>query len=337
MGKVFSGGVEVPTGFKKLGNFPVSDDEVFEFYRDLNPSAYEGSIAYVKESELVYVKKNAGWDVLSPTLMARVLDGEFVVKNTTNSNTHLDIDTKSSYLMRGSQGRINYILDKADSPNYNGREIVICNHQTVDLEIRSNFDVQNPLHKALIIPNSDRIILKSDETATFKYIEGDNRYNLIYTSKFDPTYYKFEGQPTMPILSAVKVLASEYDLPDLRGKVKFEFRAVLEIIGSEREPSTVELKLFNTLDSSEVEILNLDYYGSGSRYIGLYKIYTLNENTSTINGINNVEMDFFHRQLSTAPQTMTKTLNYAGKYKLKMYVLSPNRSLRCSHSTIIIR
>lgn len=62
--KKYSGGVQVPTGFKKLGKFPGFDDQVVEFLADLDNTYYEGSVVYVISSQLLYVKRSDEWTPL---------------------------------------------------------------------------------------------------------------------------------------------------------------------------------------------------------------------------------------------------------------------------------
>jgi hypothetical protein len=63
MGKTFSGGIELGTGFKLLDPSPIVDYMVVDFIADLAelPNQFVGMETFVKESETEWVKTSAGW------------------------------------------------------------------------------------------------------------------------------------------------------------------------------------------------------------------------------------------------------------------------------------
>lgn len=67
MGKVYSNGVTLPTGFKREFPAPGFDDEIWEFISDLDtiPNQFIGMKVIVLETEELYVKKTSGWKLLS--------------------------------------------------------------------------------------------------------------------------------------------------------------------------------------------------------------------------------------------------------------------------------
>lgn len=61
MAKKYPGGITIDTPLNVVTNKPVSDDQVLDFVADLFSGKYTGNVAFVLETDTLYIKESTGW------------------------------------------------------------------------------------------------------------------------------------------------------------------------------------------------------------------------------------------------------------------------------------
>lgn len=118
MGKVFSGGIEIATGFKVSNPNPIADYMVVENISDLSglTNQFIGMTTFVLEDENIWVKKNDGWAVVSID-QNNIVKRQYVIVHNVNYDLTELVNALNTFNFNVEEFEIPLIIAYHLSPN----------------------------------------------------------------------------------------------------------------------------------------------------------------------------------------------------------------------------